>query len=449
MGYARQPVGGIERGLTVEEQKESVGHVLIIAYHFPPCVGSSGLLRSEKFSRYLPEFGWQPIVLTLHPRAYDSIDLRSSKRVHVPVVRTFALDTKKHLSVWGSYLGWMALPDRWVSWVLGAIPTGLSIIRKYRIEVIFSTFPISTAILIGLLLHRLTGKPWVVDLRDSMTEEDYPKEARSRRVRRWIEAQAMRHASRVIFTAASTQRMYLNRYPVLSREKCLLIPNGYDEDDFASLSLRRPQPVPASRPLVLLHTGLVYPEERDPRPFFRTIGRLKRERRISAADLAIVFRASGSEELFQRMINEVDISDIIRLRPHIPYEQSLQECADADGLLLFQAANCDHQIPAKAYEYLRMGRPILAMTTHTGDTAALLNEVGGATIVKLAEDDDIYGGLAEFLAAIRAGIHPLPRLADVQRYARKNQAKELAKCFTEIRRETSNPAEQQAESLAR
>ena len=426
-----------------------MGKVLIIAYHFPPCVGSSGLLRSEKFSRYLPEFGWQPVVLTLHPRAYESIDLRSTERVRVPVVRAFALDTKKHLSLWGHYLDWMALPDRWVSWFLGAIPSGLSIIRKYRIEVIFSTFPISTAILIGLMLHRLTAKPWVVDLRDSMTEEDYPKDARSRRVRRWIEGQAIRHASRVIFTAASTQRMYLDRYPELSREKCLLIPNGYDEDDFTSLSLPQPQPVPSSRPLLLLHTGLIYPEERDPRPFFRAMGRLKRERKISAADLAIVFRAPGSEELFQRMINELGIADIVRLQPHVPYSQSLQECAKADGLLLFQAAKCDHQIPAKAYEYLRMGKPILAMTTHTGDTAALLNEVGGATIVKLAEEENIYGCLVEFLAAVRAGIHHLPRLADVQRYARKNQAEELAKCLTEIRRETSRPAEEQAESLAR
>lgn len=426
-----------------------MGQVLIIAYHFPPCVGSSGLLRSEKFSRYLPEFGWQPIVLTLHPRAYESIDIRSTERVHVPVVRTFALDTKKHLSFRGSYLDWMALPDRWVSWVLGAIPAGLSIIRKYRIEVIFSTFPISTAILIGLILHRLTAKPWVVDLRDSMTEEDYPKDARSRKVRRWIERQAMRHASRVVFTAASTQMMYLDRYPELSREKCLLIPNGYDEDDFTSLNLRQPQTVPSTRPMLLLHTGLVYPEERDPRPFFHALGRLKRERKLSAADLLIVFRASGSEELFQRKINELDIVDIVQLQPHVPYWQSLQECADADGLLLFQAANCDHQIPAKAYEYLRLGKPILAMTTQTGDTAALLNEVGGATILKLAEEEDIYNGLPEFLAAVRAGIHPLPRLADIQRYARKKQAEELAKCLTEIRRETSRPAEQQAESLAR
>jgi glycosyltransferase involved in cell wall biosynthesis len=426
-----------------------MGRVLIIAYHFPPCVGSSGLLRSEKFSRYLPEFGWESVVLSLHPRAYEAIAPETEEKVDVPVTHAFALDTKKHLSFRGAYSDWMALPDRWVSWLIGAVPSGLRMIRKYRVDVIFSTFPISTAILIGLVLHRMTGKPWVVDLRDSMTEEDYPRDARTRKVRRWIERHAMRNASRVIFTAASTQEMYLRRYPQLPRENCLLIPNGYDESDFISLRLRGPQLPADERPLRLLHTGLLYPEERDPLPFFRALARLKREGKIGKASLSIVFRASGADELFQKMITELNIADIVQLQPHIPYHQALQECADADGLLIFQAANCDHQIPAKAYEYLRLRKPILAMSTHTGDTATLLNEAGGATVVKLAEEEDIYSKLPNYLSALRAGTHPLPRLENVQKYARRSQAAELAKCLTEVQKESSTPAAQRAESVAR
>src|SRR5882762_6313024 len=120
-----------------------MGRVLIIAYHFPPCMGSSGLLRSEKFARYLPDFGWEPVVLTVHPRAYEAIDPSSEERVKKTVLRAFALDTKKHLSFQNSYVDWMALPDRWITWLFGAIPAGLRAIRKYRIQVIFSTFPIS------------------------------------------------------------------------------------------------------------------------------------------------------------------------------------------------------------------------------------------------------------------------------------------------------------------
>ena len=103
--------------------------LLIIAYHFPPCAGSSGLLRSEKFARYLPEFGWETSILTVHPRAYESVDSHYKEMGQAPVVRAFALDTKKHLSFRGAYLDWMALPDRWLSWVFGAIPSGLRMIE--------------------------------------------------------------------------------------------------------------------------------------------------------------------------------------------------------------------------------------------------------------------------------------------------------------------------------
>lgn len=423
--------------------------VLIIAYHFPPCAGSSGLLRSEKFSRYLPDFGWEPVILVPHPRAYEAVDSNSSRRVEATVIRTFALDAKKHLSFRNSYSDWTALPDRWVAWIFGAIPAGLWAVRRHGIKAMFSTFPISTAILIGLVLHRLARIPWVVDLRDSMTEDDYPKDPRTRKVRRWIERQAMRHASCVIFTAASTKKMYLDRYPELTPEKCILIPNGYDEADFQSLCFSSPEDQVSKKQLRLLHTGLIYPEERDPMPFFRALSRLKREGRIGATSLKVVLRAAGSEGLFQKSIEDLGITDIVELLPHVPYQQALQECADSDGLLLFQAANCDHQIPAKAYEYLRLGKPIFALTSLTGDTAALLNEVGGATIVNLAKEEDIYRGLPHFLAALRSKTHALPQAKEIQRYSRKSQAKDLAHVLDHVTQAKSMPERQRTVSFAR
>jgi glycosyltransferase involved in cell wall biosynthesis len=408
--------------------------VLIIAYHFPPCVGSSGLLRSEKFARYLPEFGWVPIVLTLHPRAYESVDQRTLAGIPkgLVVLRSFAVDTKRHLGFRGSYADFLALPDRWVAWLFGALPLGLHAIRKHHVKAIFSTFPISTAVLIGFVLHRLTRTPWIVDLRDSMTEEDYPKNITVRRVRRWIEAKAVKYASRIIFTAPSTLKMYRKRYPDLSEEKCVLIPNGYDEQDFVGLRERAFVETSADSLVRLLHTGLIYPEERDPRPFFAALSRLKREGKISNLVLRVSFRAAGSESLFQRMIDHAGISDIVKLQPHVPYHQALQECAHANALLVFQAANCDHQIPAKVYEYLRLRKPIFALTSHSGDTAALLKEIGGATIANLSEEQDIYVALPNFLAAVRKGLHSLPDSDKIRRYARRAQAGELAICLSNV-----------------
>ena len=425
--------------------------MLIVAFHFPPQAGSSGQLRALKFCRYLPEFGWQPSVLTLNARAYEAIDARGEKAIPpgTPVYHAFALDTKRHLGFRGAYLDFMALPDRWVSWLLGAIPAGLHAIRKQHASIILSTFPIASAVLVGYALHRITGKPWVVDLRDSMTEAGYPREPRMRRVWLWLERQAVRRASRIIFTADSTRRMYLERYPGLSPDKLLVISNGFDEEDFRAFLTSATPPIVEFRPLRLLHTGLIYPEERDPRPFFRALSRLKKENRISKTSLQIAFRASGAEDLYRSLLQENDIADIIELQPHVPYAQALQECFAADGLLLFQAANCNHQIPAKAYEYLRLRKPIFALTTQTGDTAALLKEVGGSSIVDLANEEDIYRGLPQFLSSLQNASHQLPDTVAIQRYARRNQAEQLARCLSELKSEVSLPASHKMGSLAR
>ncbi|MGE5323310.1 MAG: DegT/DnrJ/EryC1/StrS family aminotransferase, partial [Actinomycetota bacterium] len=121
--------------------------VLLVAFHFPPLMGSSGILRSLKYCRYLPEHGWLPTVLTVHSRAYERVDESQMKEIprQVKVIRAFGLDARKHLSLKGSYLRYTGVPDRWVSWCLGAVPAGLLEIRKKKIEVILTTFPIATA----------------------------------------------------------------------------------------------------------------------------------------------------------------------------------------------------------------------------------------------------------------------------------------------------------------
>jgi glycosyltransferase involved in cell wall biosynthesis len=424
--------------------------IVMVAYHFPPQTGSSGQLRTLKFAHYLPALGWRPVVITAHPRAYESTDPGTKKSLpeDLSVTHAFALDTKRHLSFRGAYPDLLALPDRWAAWVFGAVPSALRAIRKHRAEVLFTTFPICSAVFIGLIVHRLTKIPWIVDLRDSMTEEGYPRDPRMRRVWRWIERHAVHCASRILFTTPSTRRMYLERYPDLPPERCLVISNGYDERDFLNLSLRENRPVTEQRPLRLLHSGTLYPEERDPRPFFQAISRLKSEGRVNKDNLQIAFRAPGSENLFRDIIRDQNIADIVQLQPHVPYHQSLQECADADALLLFQAANCDHQIPAKAYEYLRVARPLLALTTPSGDTAALLNQTGGATIIDLASASDIHRALPPFLDAIRAATHPVADRSKLARYARQNQARDLAQCLSQVRQESSKAPARAAEHPA-
>ena len=120
----------------------TVKRVLMVAYHFPPLAGSSGVQRTLRFVQHLPSFGWEPLVLTTHPRAYEQTgdDLLADIPEGTVVSRAFALDASRHLAIGGRYLGFTARPDRWISWKFAAIQQGLRLIRKFRPQAIWSTY---------------------------------------------------------------------------------------------------------------------------------------------------------------------------------------------------------------------------------------------------------------------------------------------------------------------
>ena len=304
--------------------------VLLIAYHFPPVKVSSGLQRTLSFSRDLITHGWLSQVLTVHPRAYEtsSQDQLADIPEQVEVVRAFSLDSAKHLSIKNRYPDFLALPDRWITWWIGGVFSGLLAIRRLRPSVIWSTYPIATAHLIGLTLHKLTGIPWVADFRDSMTEENYPSDARRRKIYRWIENKAVHSCSRAIFTTPSAMRMYRSRYPAIPETRWAVIPNGYNESIFAEVENQislNPSPAAESGKIAIVHSGLVYPAERDPRPLFSAIADLKARGEISSEKLCVILRATGHDTIFQPWLNELNIDDIVKLEPGLPYREALLE----------------------------------------------------------------------------------------------------------------------------
>jgi hypothetical protein len=272
-----------------------VKRVLMVAYHFPPMNVSSGIQRTLRFAQYLPEFNWEPLVLTAHSRAYPGTSQASLAELppHLHVRRAFALDAAKHFSLRGRYPGFLGVPDRWWSWWLGAVPAGLALIRKLKPDVLWSTYPIATAHLIGYTLHRLTGIRWVADFRDPMAQSDYPVNPLEHRAFEWIEYQTLKHAERAVFTAPGALRLYAERYPDIPPSRLTIIENGYDESAFAGAE-QAPRPGRAgSGLLVLVHSGTIYASERDPRPFFSALSELRRSGSIKPGELRVVLRAFG------------------------------------------------------------------------------------------------------------------------------------------------------------
>lgn len=404
--------------------------VLLIAYHYPPCQESSGYLRALAFSRYLPEFDWAPLVLTASTRAYSRTDPRQCARIpkSVPVVRAFARDARESFSIRYKYPSLLAAPDRWSSWWFGAVPAGLALIRHYRPNIIWATQPNPTAFWVAHTLHRLTGIPWVADFRDPISG---PSDNRwAQRACRWIERKTVESCSKAIFTAPDAVRLHAGRYPAAPADRWTVIPNGYDESDFDGLG--DSMEVRECRPLRFVHSGVLYPDGRDPRALFAAIARLKASETLSGRDVNVVLRGTQHDDYHLQLIHEHGIGDIAQLAPAVSHKEALAEICRADGLLIFQGRKHNGQIPAKIYEYLRARKPIFALADAAGDTGKLLREAGIDTIASLDNSDEIASGLETFIHEVRAGTAPIVSDAVVAAHSRKARARQLSELFNEV-----------------
>lgn len=418
------------------------GKVLLIAFHFPPFKGSSGLERTLAFCRNLPAQGWQPMILGAHPRAFakTSDERLTDIPTNIRVERPFALDTVRHLSVGGRHLPWMALPDRWISWLAGAVPRGLKMIRQEHPDAIWSTYPIATGHLIGWILHRLTKLPWIADFRDPMIEynhrENYyaPRDPALRRARLRIEQRCARDAAYTVFCTPGARQIFIDRYPEFPADRALVIPNGYDEAAFSGLSTARPSSVRSpNAPLTLLHSGVLYPgPDRDPSAFLTAVRQLLNESPEWVNRLRIRFRASGFVRNYSALIANLKLQEIVELTPSVSYRMALEEMMTVDGLLIFQGYTSNPAIPAKVYEYLRAQRPILAMVDADGDTAALLNRLQVGTILPIEDAEAIQTGLKNFLHDLDAGACPILSLEDCREFDRARGATVLARTLDTI-----------------
>jgi len=357
--------------------------VLMIAYHFPPLAGSSGIQRTLRFVQHLPRFGWEPIVLSAHPRAYERCDSDLLKEVPTAtrVVQAQAWDTARHFSLAGRYLGAMAQPDRWISWKFDGVRRGMQLIEELNPSAIWSTYPIASAHVIGAELQKRSSLPWIADFRDPMAQDNYPKDPRTWRSFRAVEDMAFQQASHCMFTTEGAERFYRERFPHGKAQFCV-IENGYDEESFSHHQAEDSSPLNPGK-LTILHSGIVYPKERDPTQLFEALSLLKREQAISPELLKVRFRASVHDALLRDLGARFDVSEMIELCLPLPYRQALAEMLRADALLVMQSSDCNDQVPAKIYEYLRARRPIVCLSDPAGDTAGVLRRAGISAIARL------------------------------------------------------------------
>ena len=413
-------------------------NVLMVAFHFPPFARSSGSIRTLSFVRRLPEYDWQPVVLTARPNAYPEVDDRSVATIppSVRVVRAAGLDVARHLAVAGRYPTWLATPDRWNTWAAAAFVAGLACIRRDKPCLIWATFPIASALLVAVALHKVTKVPLVVDLRDPMIYEGWPENRWIRATYARIERRAAALASAVIVTTPSARRLYVERYSRLPASRFRTIANGVDD----TVDVGAPRTYSTqSEPIVLVHSGLMEIPDRDPTAFFQAIAKMREQGDIDGDVLHVTLRATGRDDEYRRQVAELRIDDIVTVEGRISHTEALEEMRRADGLILFQGAACNRQIPAKAYEYLACRRPIIGLVDSLGDTHELIADHW--QVPYIADMNSVLA-ITKILEKFIADFHRqnafIPDASWVEKHSRAQGARELAEVFDHISREAGH-----------
>jgi len=358
--------------------------------------------------------------VTVHPRAYPDVgkDMLGGLPESTVIKRAQAFDSARHLSFRNRYLDLTAIPDRWVTWWPHGVLSCLELIKKYQPSVIWSTFPIASAHLIALTVRRLTGLPWIADFRDPMIQEKQPEPGVIRKTYQWIEQKTIEHASIAVFVTQSAFAHHAKVYPCKNPDFWQLIENGYDESLFPSIEVI-PSRATEGKAVKLVHSGILYSKGRNPIAFFEA---LKAYSEHESLPVELILRGPGTEIELEEKIASMGLKRTVKVMPPVPYNEAILEMVNAGALVLFQGSEFNRQIPAKAYEYIRAGRPILALTDDQGETFNFLKKWSGVYFADINSSDDIERALRSLITDIKGGRKPVRHESSVNALSRESGA---------------------------
>ena len=437
--------------------------VLFITYEFPPSL-EVGAHASKQLARYLPLYGWEPLVLTVHERYYPDRDTRSQSAFPGRVVRTrvfsHPLDVCSRLksrlgfsanrldtavqreAEWsgegiGTVRRWilslLKTPDVYTGWILPAVLTGLREIRRQGVTHLCSSAPYWSNHLVGLILSHLTGLTWTAHFRDPWVgiPQWKPTCAASQWIERTLEGMVVRRAAAVVCVTELHTNLFRQRYPGAPPGKFVTIPNGFDEAEWNGLGTKNDNGRPAEQNrFVIRYAGSLY-QRRNPLPLFRALETLVDSREIDRSSITIDLvgwcdLAEGRR--VQEMAEECRIPQCVTFTGPLNRADTLRSMTQADLLLLLAEAQ-PYQIPGKTYEYLRAGRPILALTSDDA-LAQLLRRTGGAWVVPPGDDEGVVAALREAYTRWRRGERgPVADRTFVASFDRRLLAGRLAEQF--------------------
>jgi glycosyltransferase involved in cell wall biosynthesis len=301
-----------------------------------------------------------------------------------------------------------------------------------RPDVVLTSGPPHWGHLIGLSLKRRFGLPWVADFRDPWVHVPLvvgqPPRGLYARWERFWERRVLAGADLVLANAPRAADAFRATFPA-EAGKIEVLPNGYDPESFAGL------PGPAGQgELRLVHAGELY-AGRDPRPLLQALRGLQAP---AGRPLRVEFVGATSPH-FEDDVRAGGLEGVVQGVGQVGYAQSLRAMTTADVLLLLDTAGRKSGVPAKLYEYLGAGRPVLALADADGDTAAILRQSGTVhRVAPPADADAIRRALGELLAEVAAGpVEPAPAR---EQFTRESLAGRLSGLMERWARPSTQPA---------
>jgi len=384
--------------------------VLLLAYMFPPIVDGGGF-RPAAFARYLPEFGYEPLVLTRPDSGKLPLDPAQLEKLP-PCVRVERV-ASGFMDGWNDYfrrrLAWLTpiesvlgrprgsiaeaiawrvarrddVPQWEVSWMRPAIDGALKLIDRFQPKAILATGPPFETLKAGWSLHQRTKLPLIADFRDPWIygERWNPPTARRARSERAWEARVLRDAAKVLVVTPSMQHTMKRMYPD-SADKVEVVMNGYEES--AGTSIGRP---PDDR-LVFSYIGSVL-ERRLPPVLFEGVRRFRARHPEAARDmrLQLIGPNLGPSSPHDRIRAE-QLSDICEWLGPVSHDRS-RELMRSTHVLLHMESTATYAISGKLFEYLAAKRPIVGLTPAGSDDELFLNRSGAGVNVGLDNADRV------------------------------------------------------------
>jgi glycosyltransferase involved in cell wall biosynthesis len=433
--------------------------VLIIAFAFPPA-NVIGAIRVGKLARYLDRLGHDVRVLTT-----DVIDDRSLP-LEIPRDRVIYTDYRERGNlldffagpfrarslvnpapavergqkpsdtakspfrsfVRRQYYSMLHIPDMRASWIKTAVPAGRRLMEQWRPEIIFASAPPYTGLIVASRLARAFHVPWVADFRDLWVDNPYYCEPSWRRpIDAAIERSTLRSAAGLV-TVSPIWADQLRRRHGKSAE---VVYNGYAEEDFPPLPPRAER----GHVLTIRYMGSIYPGFRDPSPVFAGIALLP----YALRDRVAVEFYSDAEDAVIAAAAAHGVTDIVAVKPRVPYRRALELQMQADVLLLLQSTDRQDEgnLPAKLFEYLYARRPILFVGYQRGIAARLIGErsAGLVTSNPATIRDQLQAWIAEKEAG---GLRMLERRVCAG-LSRDEQFQHLERLFAKILCEAGRP----------